>query len=867
VWPILRRAELSLIEEAASGRGGVVLTGPAGVGKTTLLELAQELFEASGCAAVRISGSASLAGVPLSAFARYATEGATGLHDVLSGAWRALEAAAGPRGLAVLVDDAQFLDDASAGLLYQLAACGAAKVLLAVRSGEAVPEAVMSLWKDGHCERLELSTLTRSQVEDVVGQALQGRVDGATAHDLWRVSGGNLLYLRELVRSGLEGGALAPRGEIWTWSGSPGVPARLTELVSARLVTLGPEERLALDLVALAEPIAPSLVAGVTSFEAIESLEQRQLVQLNENEGDACLSVDHPLIGDVLRQTLAPLAARRLRRRLVDEIKGQRVIASRDLLRVAAWQLEWGEAGDPELLLEAARWYAQADPRVAERLAAQAALGPARLDAHLLLAQLTAAAGEPRVAEQRLARTHVRDEWERAAVAVARAEIQLCDLGDHEAANQILAAAAITVSGAALRTELAALRCRVDALRAAPRAGEAAAHLSAESHLSPSARAWLLVTRLEGLLWTGDVAEAAALWDSATDELAASRSECPLAVQQAQLAGLVAAAWRDGPDLALPLAREAYEAAITGGSSLGHGPTALALGELLLWSGTVEDAIWCLQEASITLVRARPYVGRCLDALATALALAGEVELAYERLAESAVVDPGRAEHACAHQRAWACLEAANGKRFDALRRLHAAGERAAAAEARLELVQIAHDLARLGDARSAIRFIQAAGPAARAGVAALLVEHSAALAGRRPQPITAVATRFSQVGLHRYAAEAELAAADRFMAEGQRAAAAAASRRASELITSCGPLQLTAEAALSGPVALTAREREIATLASQGLRDQEISDHLSLSVRTVQTHLHHAYCKLGVHSRQALGAALGLGEPAPRQG
>jgi DNA-binding NarL/FixJ family response regulator len=54
-------------------------------------------------------------------------------------------------------------------------------------------------------------------------------------------------------------------------------------------------------------------------------------------------------------------------------------------------------------------------------------------------------------------------------------------------------------------------------------------------------------------------------------------------------------------------------------------------------------------------------------------------------------------------------------------------------------------------------------------------------------------------------------------------------------------------------PYELTGREREVATLASQGVSNQEIARRLVLSVRTVETHLGRVYSKLGIHSRRAL--------------
>jgi DNA-binding CsgD family transcriptional regulator len=63
----------------------------------------------------------------------------------------------------------------------------------------------------------------------------------------------------------------------------------------------------------------------------------------------------------------------------------------------------------------------------------------------------------------------------------------------------------------------------------------------------------------------------------------------------------------------------------------------------------------------------------------------------------------------------------------------------------------------------------------------------------------------------------------------------------------------------LSGPDSLTASERRIAELASQGLTNREIAQTLFVTARTVEGHLTSVFRKLHVESRTALGAALGV--------
>ena len=61
-----------------------------------------------------------------------------------------------------------------------------------------------------------------------------------------------------------------------------------------------------------------------------------------------------------------------------------------------------------------------------------------------------------------------------------------------------------------------------------------------------------------------------------------------------------------------------------------------------------------------------------------------------------------------------------------------------------------------------------------------------------------------------------------------------------------------------AGVDALTSSERRVARMAAEGMTNKQIAQHLFVTVRTVEAHLHHTYQKLDVASRTELGAALG---------
>jgi DNA-binding CsgD family transcriptional regulator len=126
-----------------------------------------------------------------------------------------------------------------------------------------------------------------------------------------------------------------------------------------------------------------------------------------------------------------------------------------------------------------------------------------------------------------------------------------------------------------------------------------------------------------------------------------------------------------------------------------------------------------------------------------------------------------------------------------------------------------------------------------------------------------------SQAHTERIRVQAELGAALR--RAGQRSAARETLRLALEQAHAIGARRIERLAheelkvagarprrlAFSGADALTASERRVAEMASQGLGNREIAQALFVTARTVEQHLYNTYKKLGIKSRSDLAQAL----------
>ncbi|MFF7450265.1 MULTISPECIES: LuxR C-terminal-related transcriptional regulator [unclassified Streptomyces] len=144
-----------------------------------------------------------------------------------------------------------------------------------------------------------------------------------------------------------------------------------------------------------------------------------------------------------------------------------------------------------------------------------------------------------------------------------------------------------------------------------------------------------------------------------------------------------------------------------------------------------------------------------------------------------------------------------------------------------------------------------------RADVFAL---HADALARGDGAALDRVAERLEERGFVLFAAEARAQAAH---AHRDPSAARTSRTRAVALARRC---QGARTPALSGLVLgeLTARQRQIVTLAAAGLSNRQIAEKLTLSIRTVGNHLYSAYARLGAGGRGALPWLVELPDAQP---
>ncbi|HUF97662.1 MAG TPA: helix-turn-helix transcriptional regulator [Ilumatobacter sp.] len=877
-WPIVgREATIEQVLDArAAGHPGRLIVGPPGVGRSTVLAAVADRVERLEAqqSLFRLRGNPALSTVAFGALSE-ATEldwkqlpigistapSVTALADLL--------AAADARVL--VVDDVHLVDPATLAVLDLLASRGE---MFVVASAPTPLHNGTSEFREfvgrRELEQIELGRLSHGEVALILKRRLGGRVADAAVTATWSAAAGNALYVRELTEAALAGGSLrADVDGLWhlaeEFAGNP----RIADLLAQRLRQHSPAAVELFELLAVAERLRRDDVTSAANDSyapALDELEHAGLVVTITDGPAPVVAIAHPIDAEIVGSSLGAVRRRRLLelalqlvgppRSDVDDVaqvswlvelgRAPHVDTLRSVTRVAIEREEWRAV---RLLADAA-WHAEPSFEMA-RFLADALMRTGQADAAEKFAQGTmlGASDSPTACHEWLQLVGLRlynllwhlHRPDRARVVIDDVRARLDDVeslelltiheayvlafeGDADGSLAVLEAQLawsdrVAPQGwSALCQALVTVgRCR-DAVAVGERAVLALGATDSPALLGD--RASIALAYAHALVWDGRFDLASAAFDGV---LTGPRAATSPFLRALALVGRSRLEMFRGDVTA---ARDALaEAAAAAATAENVTVRAIAIGELAAASGQASDGGADDLLAELESFDLPHTVGHDELARGTAWLLAARLDPAAARriLRDSATSSEARAE------------------RVDALLMLVDAARLGGAAEVRADVASLAH---------------QVTGTVPQA-----LIHFVDALASGRVGPLVAVVDELTELGMMLLAAEAAFALAREHRRAGDGRAADVAIERAQHLAGQCrgaGTPGLLWSHGAGGTVPLTNREREVATLAAAGLTNRAIAERLGMAPRTAGNHLQSAFTKLGVTSRQDLGALLG---------
>ena len=847
----------------------MVIVGAAGVGKTRLAREVVAQAAAAGERTTWIVGTESARPLPLGAFSSSMGDPIT---DPLPSVRRIINSfvAEARRGRMLIgIDDAHLLDGLSAHVVHHLAQSKQTRLVVTVRSGGEEPDAITALWKDGLLTRLDLDPLSPQATRDLIEATLGGSVDARSARRFWRLTGGNALFLGQLVKDQVAAGRVRQVAGVWMWDGDVAVSQSISDMVGRQLGRLTPELALVLDALSLCEPLEVDVLCDMVRRRDLEVAERMHLVTVERTRNKLMARLAHPLFGELRRATAGEIYLSGIRGRLARRLGEE---PDRDMaatVRRALLRLDSDLEPDPQLYLQSARYaMTMLDLELADRFASAAAdCGDSDAAFFTVQALNLVLMGRGDDAEKFLRAICETRDGDRHLWSIVRAVNLIWTLGRLSDASAILAELAAGPESDHEKVARQAVEACVDVISARCEiAVEKARAALASGTLSDFPSMMASIALVMGLGALGRVDDMGAVAAQAFARAAKSPDTSHFRfwfggayARACRLTGRIeecAASAQRLADSAADLPVLAY-------------PTlAFLTGHADLVRGNLPSAVTLLHEALAGIERHNVITGlrpASLFALIEAYAKLGNQKAAAEiraRAGQAVAPDFLFMETALSLATGWSL--AAGGSLSQAIDTVRHAGEVAR------ERNQPTHELACL---QAAIQWGDASGAArARelAGTLLLPLANTVALHGESLRDgdgdgLLAASGQYAALGDRCTAADAAAQAAIAFTGAQQRKRGLYAAALAQELAEECGGLSTPALRSPVAPSPLTGRQREVAELVAAGLSNKEIADQLVTSVRTVEGHLYRACQRVGAKSRSDLAAIMRAGPAGVR--
>ena len=813
-----------------------------------------------------IVGTASARPIPLGAFSATLGDSIADPAPSVRRVINSLVAQQHPRRILIGVDDAHLLDGFSAHVVHQLAQTREARLVVTVRSGAGAPDAIKALWKDGLLARLDLEPLSPESTRAMVETVLDGPMDARSAQRFWRLTGGNALFLQQLIKDQVAAGNLRTVAGVWIWDGGVAVSQSMSDLVGNQLDQLSPELAMVVDSLSQCEPLDARLLAELVGRDHLETAEQLRLITVERIGETLRVRLAHPLFGELRRANAGEMYLSKVRGVLATHMACHADQDPQAAVQRALLTLESDLAPDADLYLDAARHSMRLlDLELAERFAAASAASGST-EAVKLQAINRFLAGDGEQAEDFLRGLAERGNGEHHRWSTILAANLIWMLGRPGEAGNILEELAHQPESEGDRMSRFAVEACVDAVSARGVDAETKARAALESGLLSDLDHMLASVAL--MMACGALGRAHDLTPVAHAAIDRASTSYETSHMRFWFGGVFARACRltgnidechKSAELLYALAKDM--------PSLAYANLASLMGHAKLMRGNLREAERLLHEALAGVERHGVTTGlrsACTFALAETHGKLGEAEAAEQMLAEAqkavrpeflfmqtglalatgwTLVSGGSLSEGIATVLAEAKIAADRGQPTHELACLQAATQWGVI-EGLPEIARRARDLANtLG-----------------LPLADAVAQHAESLLRRDGEGLLAASRAYQALGDRATAADAAAQAAVILTGAQLRSRGLFAASISSQLAADCGGLSTPATRSPKSPTPLTGRQREVAELVVAGLTNKQIADRLCSAVRTVEGHIYRACQRVGASNREELAEILRRG-------
>lgn len=280
----------------------VNLVGRRGSGRSQAARRVADLLGDAGVSAVRLPGVRALADRPLAAVAVSGLDlVGPGTAPTTAAVVDALVELLEERSCVVVMDDADDLDDVTAGAVMAARVRAAVPVLAVSRPAGRRQQAIRALTTELQPgARVVLQPLGFAQIHVLVHDLLGASVDPAVVARLATRSGGLPGLVHAMVDSGRRSGRLRLENGLWAGDDDGWAP-ELAQAVEPLLADLHDDDLDAVTLLAVAGASPVLRARGLLPWTALNRLDDVGLLQVSDAVSGPVIGVYPPLLGEYLR--------------------------------------------------------------------------------------------------------------------------------------------------------------------------------------------------------------------------------------------------------------------------------------------------------------------------------------------------------------------------------------------------------------------------------------------------------------------------------------------------------------------------------------------------------------------------------------